>query len=130
MMKMSFYLRFKRATACLLLIFLFLSCAPASLQGTFSGSFFFEEQENSEVVPSSEGHTFTFYGDGQGRDKNHITGYTATFSYTVSGDRLTLSYLDLPGTDERSFTFSTNDAHLNLTDTETGIIGEFTKIDP
>ena len=114
---------------CLVLLSCFLSaCAPHALQGAFKGKLTLlpDKGELQSAEPYSEDHTFTFYADGYGTDTNEETGYTAQFSYTASGGKISIDFLDFPDR-TKEYTYSFEDDHLVLKDTSNGMSGAFKK---
>ncbi len=92
------------------MIFIFASCAPLELQGSFEGKFSLLDGSETEY-----NYRYTFYGDGQATATNTKTNETIRFIYTAMNGTLTVSL------DNRSCSYSYD---YNEKDKELNIICE------
>ena len=78
----------------LLLLCTLCACAPSKFQGSFKASFSLTECQESD-----NHYQYDFYADGQATEKNTANGTAVSFTYTASGESLTVS------TEDKSFTY-------------------------
>ena len=76
---------FLRSVIAFLLIFLLFSCAPMELQGRFNASF-----SLTECQTTNDQYQYDFYGDGQGVERNTVSGTVVAFTYTAMNGSLTV----------------------------------------